>query len=246
MATSQSLTAAEREGLPPSAQPEDVLVWAEHRFSGRIALTCSFGGFGGMVLAHMVAIHAPTIPILFIDTGLLFPETYALKREIAERYGLQVMTCAPRLSVEEQATLYGDRLWEHDPHTCCQLRKVQPMAAAVNSLKAWITALRRDQSPSRASVEILEYHSTDQGHSICKLNPLAHWSRGQVCKYLHRHQVPYNPLLDNGYHSLGCRYCTSQSDAHAPERAGRWTGQDKVECGLHTFTKVAVVGIDPD
>lgn len=233
-------TPADTNDVPDAeATPEAVIAWAASHFS-RIALSCSFGGPGGLVLGHMVSQWAPHIPLLFIDTNFLFPETYALRQVFAEQYGLRILDYSPKLTPQEQAFLHGDRLWERHPNACCAIRKVEPMQRALTQLDAWITALRRDQSPTRADVEIVETHFTNDGRSIKKINPLAYWTRQQVWDYLIEHNVPCNPLLQDGYKSLGCRFCTRRVDSQEEERAGRWPGSGKKECGLHTFTRQLV------
>ncbi len=220
------------------ASPETLLRWGADTFSGRVAISCSFGGPGGIVLIHMAHRLGLSIPVLFIDTGYLFPETYRLKEEVERAFSLPVRTVAPRLSPEEQAEQYGPRLWERDPDLCCSLRKVEPMAKALEGLDCWITSLRRDQSPTRASVEPVELHRLGSGREIVKLNPLAYWTRKDVWRYAAEHRLPYNPLLDQGSLSLGCVQCTARA-GDGGERAGRWPGRAKTECGLHTFTERA-------
>jgi phosphoadenosine phosphosulfate reductase len=217
--------------------PQGLLRWAASRFGRRIALSCSFGGPGGLVLAHMVAQCALDIPVLFIDTNLLFPETYALRQAFADRYHLRFLDYAPLLTPQEQARLHGDELWKRRPDTCCHIRKVEPMQRALRQLDAWVTALRRDQASTRADVKLIEAHSA-AGRIIWKINPLAHWTGAMVWGYLAEHDIPHNPLLDEGYRSLGCACCTERvSSSEAGERAGRWPGTPKTECGLHTFTR---------
>lgn len=218
-----------------SAAPEELLAWAAATFAPRVALSCSFGGPGGIVLAHMVHRLDLPIPLVFIDTGFLFPETYKLKEHVEKTLSVACITVAPALSPDEQAARYGDRLWERDPDQCCHLRKVEPMARILETVDCWITALRRDQSPTRAHIEPVELHRLNGGRAILKLNPLAHWTRQEVWKYVSEHGLPYNPLLDDGYKSIGCVQCTAR--ATGDERSGRWKGHDKTECGLHTFTR---------
>lgn len=236
----QALVCAAREKLS-GASPEAVLAWAAEQFSPRAAVSCSFGGPGGIVLAHMAHRLGLKLPLLFIDTGFLFPETYRLKEEVEARWSLPVVTAAPALSPVEQAERFGDRLWERDPDLCCTLRKVQPMAEALARVDCWITSLRRDQSPTRACVERIELHRLDGGRTIVKVNPLAHWTKSQVWTYVLEHGLPYHPLLDQGYKSIGCVQCTARADGPG-ERAGRWPGRAKTECGLHTFTRAARAG----
>lgn len=221
---------------PANPEPVELLRWAAERFPTRVALTCSFGGSGGLVLAHMIYQYRLDVPLLFIDTGFLFPETYALQKAFVSQYGSTVWTVTPQMSPQEQEHLLGARLWERDPDTCCHLRKVEPMQRALGQLDAWICALRRDQSPTRSDVEMVEDHYTADGRRICKISPLVHWTRSQVWEYLMQHNVPYNPLCDRGFESIGCRQCTRPTTPGTQIRSGRWPGSNKTECGLHTFT----------
>jgi phosphoadenosine phosphosulfate reductase len=205
--------------------PGAVLEWAIETFPGRIALSVSFGG-AGVVLAHMLSRIDRTVPVLFLDTGLLFEETYELRRVFVERYGLHVVDLRP---AEDPGALYLA-----DPDRCCAIRKVEPMSRALRDLDAWVSAIRRDQGGTRASIEVLEPHEID-GRPLVKVHPLAHWDRAAVWRYIAAHDVPYNPLLDAGYASLGCWPCTRRTAAGEGERAGRWTGTGKTECGLHTI-----------
>lgn len=234
MITPEAVAAAARtlDGAPPEA----ILSWAIERYAPRVGLTCSFSG-AGVVLAHMISRLAPETPVIFLDTDYHFPETLAFKDEFARRYGIRLVELHPRLTVAEQAALHGEALYQRDPDLCCQLRKVEPMMRALEGLDAWITALRRDQSESRAGVEVLEYHETEGGRPLVKVLPLAHWSRKEIWTYMHEHGIPYHPLLDRGYKSIGCWPCTRPVSADDPERAGRWAGTGKTECGLHTFTR---------
>ncbi|HEX6972481.1 MAG TPA: phosphoadenylyl-sulfate reductase [Limnochordia bacterium] len=216
--------------------PEEILAWAIDVYQPGIAVSCSFGGPSGLVLAHMVACIDRRVPILFIDTGFLFPETYALKDRFCEKYGLRIVHVRPHLSPEDQAALYGPELWERGPDRCCYVRKVVPMEAALEPLNAWVTGLRRDQSPTRSAIGVLESHRLRE-RLIVKVNPLAAWTRADVWSYLLAHDIPYNPLLDRGFRSLGCRQCTSPTAPADEPRSGRWPGRPKVECGLHTFTE---------
>lgn len=188
-----------------------------------------------MVLLHMLSQMEVKVPVVFLDTDFLFPETLKLRDEVAERYDLEVLTYRPTLSPEEQAEAYGERLWERDPDRCCRLRKVEVMARAAEELQleAWITALRRDQGETRRGIGNVAYQEIAPGRWLTKVFPLATWTRQDVWAYIARHRVPYNPLLDQGYSSLGCIQCTVPSTGD--ERAGRWPGQKKTECGLHTF-----------
>jgi phosphoadenosine phosphosulfate reductase len=209
------------------ADPETTLKWAVGAFPDRVALTVSFGG-GGVVLAHLISRIDRTVPVIFLDTGFHFPETYAFKQRFAERYGLNVVELKP---LTDPGPLYAT-----DPDRCCAIRKVEPLARAIAGFDAWISAVRQDQSVTRAATAIVEYHEID-GRPIVKVFPLAHWSHGDVWRYIREHAVPYHPLLDQGYASIGCWPCTRPTVPGEPERAGRWSGTGKTECGLHTFTQ---------
>ena len=190
-------------------------------------LTASFGA-GGVVLAHILSRLDPRVPVIFLDTGLHFAETYAFKNEFAARYGLNLLELTPRTD--------PGPLYETDPDHCCAIRKVEPLRRALSGFDAWISALRRDQSDTRRAVDVLEYHEGDDGRPIMKVFPLAYWSREHVWRYLRENDLPYHPLLDQGYTSIGCWPCTRPTRPGESERAGRWSGRGKTECGLHTFT----------
>jgi phosphoadenosine phosphosulfate reductase len=205
------------------APAEAILEWAVARFAGRVAVTMSFGG-GGVVLAHMLAAIDRSVPVVFIDTGFLFPETLAFKDAVAEQYGLTVVTIGPH---RDPGPLYLTA-----PDACCKIRKVEPMQRLLPTYDAWVSAIRRDQSPTRAAVELVEHHG-----AVVKVHPLAAWTRDDVARYAAAHRVPTHPLLERGYASIGCWPCTRPTVAGEDERAGRWSGTNKTECGLHTFTR---------
>lgn len=216
--------------------PEALLGWAWKTFGDRAAIGTSFQG-AGLVIMHLCRARGFHFPIFTLDTGLLFPETVALRKRLEEFLGVRIEALTPDLSVEAQAAAHGDELWKRDPDLCCTLRKVLPLGDKLRTLDVWITGLRRQQSDARGSVDVIELYTVDEdsGRSIFKLNPLAHWTREAVWEYLRRHAVPYNPLHDQGYRSIGCRPCTTKTSEGADERAGRWTGFGKTECGIHTF-----------
>lgn len=226
--------AAEAARLAESP-PEAILDWALERFSPRVGLTCSFSG-AGVVLAHLISQRAPAVPVIFLNTGFHFPETLAFKDQFVAQYGLNLVELGP---IPSEPDVQIEQLYATDPDRCCHLRKVEPMVRALEDLDAWVTALRRDQSETRAAIEVLEYHETEGGRPLVKVLPLARWSRSQVWNYILENKIPYHPLLDQGYKSIGCWPCTRPTGADEPERAGRWSGQSKTECGLHTFTKRA-------
>jgi phosphoadenosine phosphosulfate reductase len=219
-----------------AASPETVLRWAIEEFSPDVALATGFGAEGCVLVAMLSAI-SPETPIFYLDTDLLFPETYALRDQLEARYGVHFERRATRLSVSDQAAKYGDRLWEREPDLCCRLRKVEPLREMLKGLRAWVTAIRRDQSPARAGAGIVE---RDQKFGLIKINPLANWSTRDVWNYIAEHDVPYNPLHDQGYPSIGCVPCTTPVQIGEISRAGRWRGTSKSECGIHEGKKIAV------
>jgi phosphoadenosine phosphosulfate reductase len=212
------------------APPEEILAWAYDEFPGtRIAIATGFG-VEGMALIDIATRVNPEPRVFFIDTDFLFPETYALRRRVEDRYGIQINASRSTVTVEQQETLYGGSLWERDPDLCCQIRKLEPLKEALQDLDAWITAIRRDQTPDRAAAEVVEW---DTRWQLVKINPLANWSRQDVWRHIFRNNVPYNTLHDQGYPSIGCLHCTRAVAIGEGERAGRWAGRAKTECGLH-------------
>lgn len=210
-------------------QPEELLRWAIKMFVPHLALATSFGP-SGVVMMHMVAALRPQITIFYLDTALLFPETYALRDQLAERLGLQFTRVTTNLSLDEQAKQFGPTLWQTDSDHCCHLRKVTPLRRFLAHHQAWITGIRRDQGGGRASIQPVAW---DYANHLVKLNPLAHWTREQVWAYIREHHLPYNRLHDEGFASIGCIPCTRAIQANESERDGRWAGQDKNECGIH-------------
>jgi phosphoadenosine phosphosulfate reductase len=208
---------------------DDTLRWTASRFAPRVALATGFGA-EGCVLVDIVARHQLPIEIITLDTGLLFPETYGLWRELEEHYGITIRGVRPAQTVRQQAETDGDRLWARAPERCCGLRKVAPLTAVLADLDAWVTAIRRDQTASRASARVIEW---DARFNLVKVNPLAAWTKAQVWDYIGEHRVPYNPLHDQGYPSIGCHPCTSRVADGESDRSGRWRGREKTECGLH-------------
>lgn len=219
-------------GVPQHlTQARRILEWSISVYRERIALACSFGGPAGMVLVDLLHDIDPSVPVYYLDTGLLFPQTYALVERVRRRYGITLLAVEPELSVGAQAAQYGEALWERDPDLCCDLRKVRPQHAFLSNYAAWITGLRRDQSGTRRELEVVESdpHSRDR----IKINPLAAWSEAECWDYIRANDVPYNPLHDAAFPSIGCVPCTRSVLAGEDARAGRWSGFAKTECGLH-------------
>jgi phosphoadenosine phosphosulfate reductase len=176
-------------------------------------------------------------PVFTLDTGLLFPETYELKERLERHFGIEIEGLHPEQTVEEQAATYGAELWRTNPDTCCAMRKVLPLQKKLAELDVWMTGVRRTQSGTRAATQLLELYEFDKlrGHHLLKLNPMAAWSREAIWDYIKREGIPYNALHDRGYRSIGCWPCTKLTTSSDDERAGRWEGFDKTECGIHTF-----------
>lgn len=207
---------------------EALIGWAIEHFERRATLSVGMGP-GGLCLLQMIQ-DSPIVPYT-VDTGFLFPETEALIDHHVAHSRLQVVT--PDQSPDGQAEREGPNLWTRDPDLCCRLRKVEPNDAWLANFDCWITALRRDQGPSRAQTPRAEWTTLRSGHTVLKLNPIAAWTKKDVWRYVHRHSLKYNPLHDRGYPSIGCTHCTEPTWTD-DERAGRWSDQSKVECGLHT------------
>jgi len=208
---------------------ERLLGWAEERFGSAAAIASSFGVEDVVLIDLAFRIGAP-FSVFTLDTDFLFAETYELISRIEERYGIQVERVRAGLTPEAQAARFGEALWTSSPDHCCAIRKIDPLAERLKSSSAWITGIRRQQSITRANARKLEW---DARFGLVKLNPLADWTEVQVWEYLREQQVPYNPLHDHGYPSIGCTHCTRAVLPGEDPRAGRWSGLEKTECGLH-------------
>ena len=209
--------------------PTEIMRWGRDRFAPCLALATGFGP-EGVVLMHLASQARLDITYFYLDTGLLFDETYALRDELAQRFGITFTRVAPVLTVEDQEFVHGPRLWSRDPDACCQLRKVAPLKKFLATQRAWITAIRRDQTPNRARAGVVEW---DRANELVKLNPLARWTSQQVWDHIRAHNLPYNPLHDQGFPSIGCWPCTQMAAPGADARSGRWAGRSKTECGIH-------------
>lgn len=212
-----------------TSQLEEVLEWAADRFGPRLVMTSNFGAEGVVLMDHLARV-APRTPVVYLSTGFQFKATDDLKNRLLERYGLNIIVAKADLSVEEQAAVHGERLYERNSDLCCAIRKVEPLQQALAGYDAWIAALRRDQSPTRANIKVVEWNVRNQ---MVKLHPLAHWTRARIWDYIVNHNLPYNRLYDEGYTSIGCQPCTRRVAAGAHERSGRWDGSRKMECGIH-------------
>lgn len=214
---------------------DKILAAAAELFPGRLTFATGFGA-EGCVLVDLAARNDLPIDVFTLDTGVLFPETYALWRRLEDRYGRRIRAVRPAQTLDEQAAEHGAALWERAPDRCCELRKVRPLTAELGRFDAWVTAIRRDQTAERATARVFE---RDRKFGLVKVNPLVAWTEKDVWKHLVRHEVPYNPLHDRGYPSIGCEPCTSPVAKGEDPRAGRWRGSAKTECGLHTLPVVS-------
>jgi phosphoadenosine phosphosulfate reductase len=212
------------------AEPQDILRWATERFAQRFTMATAFGP-EGMVLIHMLAEIAPRTPIFNLDTGYQFQETLELREEVKRRYGIEVELKRPETTVEQYEQIHGGPLYKTQPDQCCADRKVKVLHQAVLGMHAWASAIRRDQSADRAKVPIVGW---DKKFGLVKVSPLANWTKKDVWGLITSHDIPYNPLHDQGYTSIGCWPCTRAVLLGEDERAGRWSGFAKTECGLHT------------
>jgi phosphoadenosine phosphosulfate reductase len=221
-----------REPGAPLATAQRVIAQAIESYPGRLTLACSFGGPSGMVLLDIALGLEPRLPVFCIDTELLFGETYALVRRVEERYGIHVDLVRPLQSVAEQAAVHGPALWARDPDACCALRKVEPLKRYLRGYDAWLTGLRRDQTDTRAHLQSVEW---DDASQVVRVAPLATWTEDEVWGYVRDHGLEVNSLHFEGYPSIGCTHCTRPVSPTENARAGRWSGFDKTECGIHVF-----------
>jgi phosphoadenosine phosphosulfate reductase len=214
------------------AQPEEIVEWAltESELAG-IALASAFQAEGTCVM-HMATRLRPDIPVLFLETGFHFAETLMLKQELTDRLGLNVVELHGAYTPRTQEEAFGPRLFERTPERCCEINKVRPMLEALRGREGWITAFRRDSSPTRADASIVDRYELEPGAWIVKVNPVATWTRRDTWAYLKRHGLPHNPLYDLGYASIGCAPCTRMQFPGEHEREGRWAGLSKWECGI--------------
>jgi phosphoadenosine phosphosulfate reductase len=208
---------------------EECLLWAYDRFGDKLCLTCSWQKQSS-VLVHMVSELGIDIPVIELDTALFFRETYETRERLVERYGLDLIR-PEVISVAEQHKQEGPNLWESNPDRCCHVRKVEPLERALKEYDAWISGIRREQSLTRKDAQRVEF---SERYDVWKIQPLVDWDAKRVDAYIHVNEIPYNPLHDAGYPSIGCIPCTRPVSRDEDERAGRWADSDKIECGIHT------------
>jgi phosphoadenosine phosphosulfate reductase len=213
------------EGAPP----EDILRWAVGAYGPGLTMATAFGA-EGCVLMAMLADIDPAIHIFNLDTGYQFPETLETRDRIQAKYGLEIELVRPEETVDAMEARLGGPIYGKDPGECCRMRKIEPLKRALVGKTAWISAIRRDQTIHRAQADILEW---DKKFGLAKVSPLANWTKKDVWRYIMDNDVPYNPLHDRGYPSIGCWPCTRAVEGGEDERAGRWAGTQRIECGLH-------------
>ncbi len=216
------------------SSPQDVLRWAVKEFHPRLLMATAFGAEGCCIL-HMLAEIEPAVTVINLDTGYQFPETLELRERVKERYGIEVIYIRPELSVAEYEAEHGGPLYVHRPDQCCHDRKVLPLQKAMKHYDplSWISAIRKDQTQNRsANAAVVQW---DAKFNVVKVNPLLNWTKKEVWSFIHRHDVPYNPLHDQNYPSIGCWPCTRAIQPGEDDRAGRWSGNVKKECGLHVI-----------
>jgi phosphoadenosine phosphosulfate reductase len=213
--------------------PQEILRWAlSDSKLERIGIASAFQAEGTCVI-HMATCIKPDVPILFLETGFHFAETLAFKEQLTDMFDLNVVELVGEETVDSQAEKYGPRLYERDPKLCCDLNKVKPFDAALRGLDAWVTSLRRDSAWTRVNTPIVDQYEFEPDTWLVKINPIANWTRPQVWRYLKEQGIPHHPLYNLGYSSIGCAPCTRMIFPGEDERAGRWSGIMKTECGIH-------------
>ena len=231
----RDLTAAERDSVLAAVSAtlegkpaEEIAAWVASVFGADVIVAASMQD---VILPHLFAQVIPNVEVLFLETGYHFRETLLTRDLAARSLPITVVNALPRQSVAEQDVEYGEKLHDRDPNLCCFLRKVEPLARSLEGRAAWVTGVRRAESPTRADAPIVSW---DDAHDLVKINPLVSWSDEDVEAYQVEHDLPRNPLVAEGYPSIGCAPCTRKVAPGEDPRAGRWSGKDKTECGIHT------------
>lgn len=235
-AEASALTTSAGEAIDPrevNAELErmtatETIAWAIETFHPRLRFACSFQKTSSVIIDIVAGIE-PAARFFYLDTGVLFEQTYATRDALAARYGIEFERFAG-IGLDEQADLYGDNLWARQPDACCGIRKVEPMRSALSGIDCWVSGIRREDSRTRAGAAKFGW---DKRFGLWKLNPLAGWSEAELWEHLSEREIPYNPLHDAGYPSIGCTHCTRPPGAAGGARSGRWADADKTECGLH-------------
>jgi phosphoadenosine phosphosulfate reductase len=221
-------TAAEVNARLETASAAHIADWAVATFGNRLIVASSMQD---TILPHLFGTRLDGVDILFLETGYHFPETIATRDEAARRFPITIVNAMPKQTVAEQDAQYGAKLHHRDPNLCCAMRKVEPLERSLAGYHAWVTGARRVDAVTRAEMPVVQW---DAKHGLVKINPLALWSDAQIEQYQVEHDLPRNPLVAQGYPSIGCLPCTRAVQPGEDPRAGRWAGQDKTECGIHT------------
>jgi len=210
------------------ASAAEIVAWAREAFAEDLVVASSMADTH---LVHLAQAAAPDIDVVFLDTGYHFAETMGTRDAVGEVYAVNLITILPLQTVAEQDAEYGAKLHDRDPERCCALRKVEPLERGLRPYSAWINGMRREESPTRSDIRVVDY---DAKRNMVKISPIAAWTQDQVDDYLEANQVLVNPLFQDGYTSIGCEPCTRRPLPGEDPRAGRWAGFSKTECGLHT------------
>jgi phosphoadenosine phosphosulfate reductase len=228
MTESNMIAMAERGAAElADASAEELLRWTDENFGGEYVVASNMQDG---VLVSMAAKVRPGVDVLFLDTGYHFAETIGTRDAVEAVYGVNVVNVTPQHSVTAQDNLFGKNLFERDPAECCNMRKVQPLGKALKGYSAWVTGIRRVEAPTRAKAPLISF---DKAFGLVKINPIAAWTDDEMQTYIEDNDILVNPLVDEGYPSIGCAPCTAKPAAGADPRSGRWAGQAKTECGLH-------------
>ncbi|MCX6462103.1 MAG: phosphoadenylyl-sulfate reductase [Pseudonocardiales bacterium] len=231
LATEVDLRATAERGaaeLGPDATAEQVLGWAAETFGTRLVVASNMQD---AVLVDLAAKALPGVEVLFLETGYHFAETIGTRDAVEHVYDVRIVNAQAQRSVAEQDAEFGKDLWARDPNACCAMRKVEPLTRTLAGYDAWVTGVRRVEAPTRAGTPLVTY---DEKFGLVKVNPIAAWSDEEMQAYIDAHGVLVNPLVAEGYPSIGCAPCTAKPAPGADPRSGRWAGTGKIECGLHT------------
>ncbi len=231
VATETDLRAVAERGaaeLGPDATAQQVLTWAAETFGHRMIVASNMQD---AVLVELAAAAQPGVDVLFLDTGYHFAETIGTRDAVETVYDVRIVNATPEHTVAEQDSLLGKDLFAREPNQCCALRKVAPLQNTLARYDAWVTGVRRVEAPTRAGTPLVTY---DEKFGLVKINPIAAWSDEEMDTYIAEHGILVNPLVSEGYPSIGCAPCTAKPLPGADKRSGRWAGSGKIECGLHT------------
>ena len=220
--------------------PVELIKWTIEYFGeSNVIMGTGFGAPGVVLLDILKKINSK-IEVFYIDTGILFRETYELKKKLECFYNMKFKRFSTQIDLDKQDNLYGNELWSRDPNLCCNIRKVMPLKKALSSYNVWLTGIRKSQTKLRQKSEHIEY---DERYNVSKINPLIDWTHDEVWNYIKENNLPYNKLHEKGYPSVGCTHCTTSIKPGEDDRAGRWRGSDKIECGLHFSQKNGNIAI---